>query len=202
MTLRIQELCRDVRPWEGVFHQQALVHSAVTMGDPQRATALARDMLEQADRLGGRTLHAYALFQNETLGITFNATDVSTAGAREMLEYVVQRGRKAPLPYVLDALGVVASRSGRPEAALCLFGAAHHLGRNRGLGLGRRFGSTNASTGQPSVRSFSTVLAETLESTRVTLGPGKADQAWEEGLLMNPDQAAAAAFEFIEALRG
>jgi predicted ATPase/DNA-binding XRE family transcriptional regulator len=147
-------------------------------GSPQEALALVDTALTAARERGDRLAIYIALFTAAQAAIALGDADRARSQLEEGVRLSQETGDLAHLAYVLDALAVVESSTGRSRRVALLLGAAQALRET--------VGATVYGYYQPDLGLRDAAAA----SARALLGEDAFDDALDEGRRLDPDQAA------------
>ena len=150
-------------------------------GSPEDALALVDIALAAARERGDRLATYIGLFTAAQAAIALGDADRARSQLEEGVRLSQETGDLANLAYVLDALAVVESSSGRPRRVAVLLGAAQALRET--------VGATVYGYYQPDIALRDAAAA----AAQAALGQDGFDDAVDEGRALEPDQAAALA---------
>jgi predicted ATPase/transcriptional regulator with XRE-family HTH domain len=154
---------------------------ALLRGHPQEALALVDTALRAARERGDRLAIYIALFTAAQAAMSLGDTDRARGQLEEGVRLSQETGDMANLAYVLDALAVLESSTGRARRVALLLGAAQALRETVGANVYGYY------------RPDDSLRDAAATSARATLGPGAFEDAVAEGRRLDPDQAAALA---------
>jgi predicted ATPase/transcriptional regulator with XRE-family HTH domain len=154
---------------------------ALLRGNPQEALALVDTALGAARERGDRLAIYIALFTAAQAAMSLGDADRARSQLEEGVRLSRETGDMANLAYVLDALAVLESSTGRARRVAQLLGAAQVLRETVGANVYGYYKPDDA------------LRDAAASSARATLGVDAFDDAVAEGRRLGPDQAAALA---------
>jgi tetratricopeptide (TPR) repeat protein len=157
--------------------------AALLRGSPQEALALVDTALTAARERGDRLVSYIGLFTAAQAAIALGDAEGGRSQLEEGVRLSQETGDLANLAYVLDALAVVESATGRARRVALLLGAAQ--------AVREVVGATVYGYYQPDPALREAAAA----SARAMLGEDGFDDALDEGRRLDPQQAAALALE-------
>jgi predicted ATPase/transcriptional regulator with XRE-family HTH domain len=157
--------------------------AALLRGSPQEALALVDTALTAARARGDRLVIYIGLFTAAQAAIALGDAEWGRSQLEEGVRLSQETGDLANLAYVLDALAVVESATGRPRRVALLLGAAQ--------AVREVVGATVYGYYQPDP----TLREAAAAAARAVLGEDGFDDALDEGRRLDPEQAAALALE-------
>ena len=156
---------------------------ALLRGSPQEASGLVEIALTAARERGDRLVTYIGLFTAAQAAIALGDAERARDQLAEGVRLSQETGDLANLAYVLDALAVIESTTGRARRVALLLGAAQALRELVGATV---YGYYQP---DPALREGAAT------SARAKLGDDAFDAAVDEGRRLDPDQAAALALE-------
>jgi non-specific serine/threonine protein kinase len=161
-----------------------LIHLGIAVqreGDLTRAMALQRESAALAQAIGERSTLAVALMDLANVARLQGNPEEAGARLKEALTVAAELGYPYQVLGPLEALAVVAARTGDATRAARLFGAVEALR------------SSSATPTGMTINRGLTITADLLAEARAALGEPAFAAAWAEGRAMTLEQAVAAA---------
>jgi predicted ATPase/DNA-binding XRE family transcriptional regulator len=176
----------DPRRWVRLHVQLGRGQAVLLAGDAEAATGLLEEAVSAARALGNEFGLATALNTLATARQHAGADADAAALLGESLAVSFPLRLAWTLGYAVPEMAGVAARSGRPEAAAFLFGAAATLG--------------DATAVDPHYPPSRATVDAGLVAARTRLGPDEFAAAWEAGRTATPEEVGRFAAEVAEAI--